>query len=155
MHAVTKANSARKSTVPIQHVPITVFVRKEFAFAKKAGRDLIVQLRIKQPFHAYQLAQITENSIHTPKSASVMQNSAVMTAHWSFVTSLVVHMDVVLMTNVNATRAGMVNFVIQNYVMHAAMTMDNVRMAHVYVLPDGMESIVPSRDVLLGKLLLH
>jgi hypothetical protein len=130
-------------------------VRKAFASVKKAGQDLIAQLKINQPFHVYQIAQITENSIHTHKSAFAMQNSAEMTAHWSFVTSLAVHMDVVLTTNVNVMKAGMVNFVIQNYVMHAAMIMDNVRMAHVYVLPDGMESIVPSRDVLLGKLLLH
>lgn len=54
----------------------------------------------------------------------------------------------VLITNVNVTKVGTECHAIQNFVIHVVMSMVNVKMEHVYVLPAGTGNIALSRDVL-------
>jgi hypothetical protein len=58
-------------------------VQKALAYAKKAGLELIVQLRISQLFHVCQIVQTMENSIHIRKNAFAMQNIVETIVQWN------------------------------------------------------------------------
>lgn len=81
VHGVSRDASVKKLTARILHAPIMVFVLKASASARKAGLVRTVQLKIKRPFLVSRLAQTTESSICTLKSAAVNKSSVEMTVH--------------------------------------------------------------------------
>lgn len=68
---VSKVVSVKKLTVKIQHVLIMAIVLKASASVRKVGLAKIVRLKIKPLFPVSQLAQTTESSTCTLKSAAV------------------------------------------------------------------------------------
>lgn len=75
-----KANFARKSIVLIPLVQATVFVSKVLVFARKVGRDWIVELWTRMRYNVCRIALVMAPSMWTHKLVRVTRGGREMTA---------------------------------------------------------------------------
>lgn len=119
----------------------------EVAFAKRAGKALIAAFLMRRPGNACLIVQAKESLIWNPKLVNVIKDSSAMIALPGFAVWIVDPMDDVRIVHAFARPAGEAPDVGKRIAIPVVAFMVSVKMAHVFVWPDGMGFIVPLRDV--------